>query len=101
MDNLDQLEIREIGNSVSFSVKVVPGSSRDTIAGVLGDKLKIKTSAPPEKGKANKSVIKILSNTLNISIEDIDIVKGTTSPIKELMISGLNSDVLYGLLKRH
>ena len=34
-------------------LKVVPGSSRDAIAGILGGRLKVKVAAAPEDGKAN------------------------------------------------
>src|SRR5690349_990673 len=34
-------------------LKVVPGSRRDQIVGGLGDRLKVKVSAPPEDGRAN------------------------------------------------
>lgn len=40
-----------------LAVKVVPGSSRDQIVGRLGDALKIKVTAPAEKGKANTAVV--------------------------------------------
>ncbi len=39
-----------------LSLKVVPGSSRDEIVGWLGDSLKVKVKAPPEKGRANEAV---------------------------------------------
>ena len=43
--------------SARLRVKVVPGSSRDEIVGRPGDAVKIKVTAPPEKGKANEAVV--------------------------------------------
>ncbi len=37
-------------------VKVVPGASRSMVAGVLGDRLKLRIAAPPEDGRANRAV---------------------------------------------
>ncbi|MFV2005679.1 MAG: DUF167 domain-containing protein [Gammaproteobacteria bacterium] len=45
---------------MKLHIKVIPSSSKDCIAGWLEDTLKVKVKAPSEKGKANKSVIKIL-----------------------------------------
>ena len=44
-----------------LSLKFVPGSSRDEIVGWLGDSLKVKLKAPPEKGRANETVIALLA----------------------------------------
>jgi len=49
-----------------LNVKVVPGSSRNRIVGWLGDALKIKVMAPPEKGRANEAVVELLSMKLGI-----------------------------------
>ncbi len=77
-----------------ISVKVVPGSSRDRIAGVLGDCLKVATSAPPEKGKANSAVAKILATALDIDPQALVLVAGQTNPRKQFLLKGLSkSDV--------
>jgi len=45
------------GQALILHVKVVPGASRDRVAGRYGDGIKIQTSAPPEAGKANGEVV--------------------------------------------
>ena len=37
-------------------VKVVPGAKQEGVAGVLGDRLKVRVRAPPEDGRANAAV---------------------------------------------
>ncbi len=39
---------------VTFSVKVVPRASRSEIAGVQGDMLRVRLTAPPVEGAANR-----------------------------------------------
>ena len=60
MKDAENILIRPADGGVMIAVKVVPGSSRDKVAGALGDCLKITTSAAPEKGRANAAVAKIL-----------------------------------------
>ena len=73
-------------------VKVVPGSSRDSIVGWLGEALKIKVQAPPEKGRANEAVIALLAGALAIDSSQITVVSGHTSPAKVLEIAGLDAE---------
>jgi uncharacterized protein (TIGR00251 family) len=75
---------------VKLSIKVVPGSSQDCIAGWLGDALKVKVKAPPEAGKANVAVEKILVKTLGLSKGSVRIVSGTSSSRKIVEIEGLS-----------
>lgn len=44
-----------------INIKVVPNSSRDEVVGWLGDALKVKVMAPPEKERANEAVIALLA----------------------------------------
>lgn len=73
-----------------LKVKVVPGSSRNQIVGWLGDALKIKVSAPPEKGKAIEAVMDLIANELGINSDDIEIESGHSSPSKIVAIEGMD-----------
>lgn len=73
----------------SLKVKVVPGASRSEIAGWLDDRLKVRVSAAPEKGKANRAVVDLLSKALGISSHKIHISAGSQSPRKTVEIDGL------------
>jgi uncharacterized protein (TIGR00251 family) len=77
-----------------LKVKVVPGSSRDQIMGWLGDALKIKVAAPPEKGKANAAVAELLAKWLGISTDDIAIESGHSSPSKVVTIKGMDDEAI-------
>ncbi len=77
-----------------LKVKVVPGSSRDQIVGWLADALKIKVTAPPEKGKANEAVIDLLASALGVSSKDIEIESGHSTPSKIVAITGLDDETI-------
>lgn len=77
---------------IRLQIKVVPGSSRDCIAGWLGESLKVRVSAPPERGRANAAVIAVLAETLGVSEDDIRIAAGSTAARKVVEIHGLSLD---------
>ncbi len=79
-------------------LKVVPGSSRDAIAGVLGDRLKVKVAAAPEDGKANKAVCSLLAKALGIKTRDVEVESGHSSPEKTLRIAGVPAERIQRLL---
>lgn len=72
-----------------LKIKVVPGASRSHVAGWLGDALKVRVAAPPEKGKANKAVESVVAQVLGLPSDAVRIVSGQTSPHKVLEIDGL------------
>ena len=76
-------------------VKVVPGSSKNCIAGWLGEYLKIRVSAPPEKGKANAAVESTIASALDIPGTDVHIIKGKLSSLKVIEIIGLSKKEIY------
>ncbi len=89
------MAIHEIDGDAVFAAKIVPGSSGATrICGVLDGMLKVKVSAPPEKGKANQCLLKFLAHTLGVKKNALSIIAGATSPIKRVQVSGICAETL-------
>jgi len=92
MKNVENISLRAADGGVVIAVKVVPGSSRDKVVGVLGDCLKITTSTAPEKGRANAAVAKTLAKALGVSSRSVKLISGQTSPRKEFRVAGVAAD---------
>ena len=75
---------------MKLAVKVVPGSSKEGIAGWLGDELKIRVRQVAENGKANEAVRRLLSTTLDVPLNRVRIASGTASPHKTIEILGMD-----------
>jgi len=73
-----------------LSVKVVPRSSRDRVVGWMGDTLKVCVTAAPERGKANATVVGVLSDALGVPRAAVRIVAGETSPRKTVEVDNLD-----------
>ena len=81
-----------------LTVKVVPGASRNEVAGWLGDALKVRVSAPPEKGRANAAVCALLAKQLGLSKGAVTVVQGHGSARKRLRVDGVDTAVLQARL---
>jgi len=88
MEGIELMIFRDVADGVEIAVKVVPGSTRTRILGPLGDALKVAVSAPPEKGKANQAVVRLLAEVLGTARRAITVVSGQTSPKKVILIKG-------------
>lgn len=73
-------------DGVRMRIKVVPGASRSKVAGLLGDRLKIAVQAPPEGGKANQAVCKLLATLLDVPPRDVVVIAGHTQPQKTIEV---------------
>lgn len=85
---MSKFKISESGDGVVFTVKVVPGSSRTVLAGLLDGMLKVKVAAPPEKGKANQCLTEFLAEKIGVKKKAVSVVSGLTSAVKQISVSG-------------
>lgn len=87
--------IREVDGGVVFTAKIVPGSSGPTrFCGLLDGMVKVKVSAAPEKGKANKCLLKFLAKQLDMKKNAVSIISGQTSPVKHVQVLDISVDTL-------
>jgi len=69
-----------------IKVKVIPKSSQNIVV-QEGNIFKVKITDAPEKGKANKKVIKLLANEFGVAKSQVEIVRGLTKREKVVKIS--------------
>lgn len=73
--------------AIEIDVHAVPKSSRDAVGKPHDGRLKLHVKAAPVDGQANAAIIKLLSKTLAVPREHIDLVRGQTGKRKTVRIS--------------
>ncbi len=68
-----------------INIKVIPRAKKVRIQN--GDPLRVYVNQPPEDGRANDAVIKLLAKHFDISKSQIKIIKGEKSREKIIQIS--------------
>lgn len=82
-----------------LSVRVVPKASKTEIVGLEGKTLRVRVAAPPEKGKANKELIKLLAGTLGVRNDQVEIISGQRARRKRVRVDGIDSQTVLALLQ--
>lgn len=84
---------------VIIDVWVVSGSSKECLAGLYGDFLKLKVVQPPESGKANKGVCAFFAKLLGVQVNNVELISGNTNRHKRLLIKGLSVEQTAEIIK--
>jgi len=69
-----------------FRVKVNAGAQTESVRELDDGSLQVRTRAPASKGKANKRVLELLGEYLDVAPGDLEIVAGRTSPVKHIVV---------------
>jgi uncharacterized protein (TIGR00251 family) len=65
---------------------VVPGASKTEIAGLHGDRLKVRVKAPPAEGAANRELLRFLGELLSAPASSLEIVRGASDRRKTVRL---------------
>ncbi len=83
---------------VDIPLRVKPRSSRQAILGFNDGVLQVALTSPPEGGKANKELIRLLGKSLGIAPSRLKLVSGEKSRNKRVEIPGLSEREVIGLI---
>jgi uncharacterized protein (TIGR00251 family) len=81
--------LRETAEGLHLALKVQPRASRNAVAGVHGDELKVSVTAPPVDSAANEAVVRFIAEVLGCPRGAVQILRGQTSRHKILLIRGV------------
>jgi uncharacterized protein (TIGR00251 family) len=72
-------------------VRAQPGARRNEIRGMQNGMLKVSVTQSPEKGKANKALVEVLSKALRLKKSQIELINGETSHQKRFLVYGVGA----------
>jgi uncharacterized protein (TIGR00251 family) len=81
-------------NGCIVDVFVQPRGAKDAIVGLHGAALKVKVTAPPVEGRANRAVEDLLARVLRVPRRDVSVVAGQASRRKRVHVSGMGPEIV-------
>jgi len=88
----------ESPEGIILHIRAQHGARKDEIVGEWADSLKVRITAPPEKGKANEAIVRLLAEKLGLKKSAIRVISGETSRDKRVLIQGISHLELKTLL---
>jgi uncharacterized protein (TIGR00251 family) len=83
--------------ALTFAVRVVPRASRSEVGGEHNGALRVRISAPPVDGAANRELTRVLAKSFGVPQKAVEIVSGSTSKNKTVRVEGADAERLEQL----
>lgn len=82
--------VRWQGSVLTLDLQVQPGAARDEIVGAHGDRLKVRITAPPVEGRANRHLIEYLAASFDVPRSRVTLLRGESGRAKTVQIDSPN-----------
>ena len=76
--------------STRVRLRVSPGAKSAEVVGRHGEAWKVRVAAPPEGGRANEAVVRLLAETLSLPRDAVTLVSGHGGRDKIVQLAGLD-----------
>ena len=84
----DAVWARRTADGWTLAVHVQPGAKRSAVAGLHGDRLKVRIAAPALEGRANEVLIAFVAERLGIPRNRVCVLRGAQSREKLVAVAG-------------
>ena len=88
------VELKQHRDGVLLPVRAQPGARTSGLRGAVGGALRVSVTAAPEKGKANKSLVAVLSKQLGLRKSQVQLVSGRTALQKRFLVRDITLEEL-------
>ncbi|OGO46822.1 MAG: hypothetical protein A2Z30_04695 [Chloroflexi bacterium RBG_16_64_43] len=83
-----------------MAVRVLPRAKKTEVAGFMPDgRLKVRLTAPPVEGAANRALVELLAQLLEVRVAAIEVVAGATGRDKLVSVLGLAPELVDARLR--
>lgn len=84
--------ISTTADGIRLHLRIQPRASREEVAGVAGDAIRVRLTAPPVEGAANERLVRFLAARLAVSRAAVALISGHTGRTKVVEVAGLSAD---------
>jgi uncharacterized protein (TIGR00251 family) len=86
----------------AMAVHVTPRSRKNELTGISSDgTLRIRLTAPPVEGSANKALLELLAHILGVRTSALEIIAGEKGKDKIISVVDLDAHTLEERVKKH
>ena len=89
--------IREKDGNCIIRCRIQPSASKNKIAGIYDNALKITLTAPPVDGKANKMLTQFMAKQLKLPKSKVSVIKGESSRSKTILCKDITEKQVRSL----
>lgn len=96
----ETLSLHDRGDGVVMAIRVQPGARKAGVVGVHNGAIKVAVTAPPEHGKANAALLRLLADVLGLSRGQLEVIRGVTARDKLVLVRHISQSELLERLHR-